>query len=327
MRVLGRALRTRRYITVVGAALAVAVGSAAAASPAVAAGYDGVLGIYGPGTVYAGTDRSGLEDGAYASVDAATTGSGVVHVEVLNKGSVTSQYRLNLEPDDFTTIALLAGSTDVTPLATGSYGYITGPIAPGKAQVLTVKMTAPAGALIGESFFSELDLWSPNQDQYLGSVWPTLTIKGTATGSHDIYATANSQAAVPGTFHDPLVTAATIKTNAIATYTVTLKNEAPAAVTIQMPFFMQADTPSCSSASFVVKAMVGTTDITALAESANGYLTHPLTKGQSVVVKVTVQSVLPHPDESFCANYATTLVATGPGETANGIVLQTNALS
>jgi hypothetical protein len=82
----------------------------------------------------------------------------------------------------------------------------------------------------------------------------------------------------------------------------------------------------CSAASFVPTVKVGSTVITSSAFSDAGYTTPAMAKGTTKVVTVTVQTLLPHPDFTACANVQAYTADVTTGGNANGVVLIVNAI-
>jgi hypothetical protein len=300
------------------------------ALPAFADSYNGVLGIHGVGSVFAGTDASGLDGGAFVSRSVSAGGTASFALEVVNTGTALSQYQVNLAADGVSVPTLTAGSTNVTSLALAPapHGYETTPIAPTKTLALTFKVTVPKTALPTDQFMEALTLWGPGQDVYLGTVYVTVQVaSSTANSANTILGTANSQSAVRGSDSNgqrPWVTAATIKGTSTATFTLTLKNGStlPATLTLDMtPVF------ACSQGSFVTTVKIGSTDITTAAFSDAGYTLPVLAKGSSKTVTVAVKSLAPAPDLSYCANVqAFTADVTADGSQFNGVNLIANAV-
>src|SRR5690242_15272960 len=99
------------------------------ARPASADTQPGILGIYGPGKVYAGTDSvGGNEQAAIVSELVQPGKKGTFHVEVRNTSNQTRQFLLRLEADASNGVHLFAGKTDVTDVAsildTPDSGYV-----------------------------------------------------------------------------------------------------------------------------------------------------------------------------------------------------------
>ena len=314
----------RKYL-IGGALAAVVLAGMTTAATATPLPYDGVLGIHGPGSVYAGTDASGLDSGAYVSLSTTAGGTVSFPVEVLNKGTAQAQYQVGMTPDGASAQHLLLGSVDVTGLAEAGYpgGYETAPIAPGKTALLTLKITVPKTATPLNQYTTTLTLWSPGGYIYLGSVRVAVQIRATTgTSSNDIFTGGVRGLDIGG--QRPWITAATLKAGSttLATFSLTLKNDS--ATSTHMTLLM-GTVFDCSAASFVPTVKVGTTVITAAAFSDAGYTTPLMAKGTSKAVVLTVKSVLPHPDFSACANTEAYTADVTTGGNTNGVDLIVNA--
>jgi hypothetical protein len=293
----------------------------------------GVLGIHGAGSLFAGTNESNTLNGALVSL--ATTPGGTVAFpsEVINKGESLAQFEVQVSLlDTSATAHLIANSVDVTSLAQSSGGYITPPIAPGKAQAMTLKITAPTNADSVDGYFAELDLFSYPGAVHLARVAAEATVKNSAgTTDHDLFVTSASQPTVSGkdnvttpqNGYFVLETAPTVHVGGTATFTATVKNDT--AVTHAITLRLNSGY-GCASAWQVV-AKAGTTDITALI-TGSGYVTAPLAKGGSAKVVVTVKALaVPDSTNSSCADaFENQLTATGADGNYNYVMLTSNAV-
>ena len=253
------------------------------AGPASALGGEqGALLIHGPGnTLFAGS-------GAFAT-GVGTAGTTVSYaLEVKNTGTSTSQYlvQVTLSGDSCSctpTVTVDAGSLDVTASATGSTGYFTVPVAPGKTTPLTLKVTIPRAAHPTDAFEHVVNL-SDTAGTILANAFPLTEVSAT-TGStgYDEFLTATGQKSVG---FSPLVAGGLVvneKQAAAAHFTLKLVNDSTTPAQIRMQL---ASENSCNPG-FPIVAKVGSTDITSLATGA-GYQTKVLAPKGSVSVALTI---------------------------------------
>lgn len=288
---MGTTLRARRRLVAAFAALGLVGALLMAVPPAGAASYDGVLGIKNAGSLYAGTDESGIVHGAYASQAVAPGATASYSVEVLNKGTSAGQFAVHVTNLYVGTVKLLVSNVDVTALATGFPGWVTNVLAPGKTQLITVKYTIPVGSGPGTNDNFDIELWSPDHSGYFGSVEVIGCVKTTTgTTSHDAFATTAGQQSVAG----GVSTAATIKVNGTATFSIHIKNDTAVPTSVSLSEYAAF---TCGS-SFVAKGKVGSTDISGALNGA--YQTPVLGKGQSITVSFAVKNTAAAP--TGCAN-------------------------
>jgi hypothetical protein len=300
--------RTRRTCRLAAALLSLI--SIAVVAPAHADAYSGVLGVKTVGTGYGGTDASGLDYAAWVVRTGSPGSQQTFALEIVNNGTETRQYQFELLAGASESPVVTAGSTNITDLAlygTGP-GYVTPPIAPGKVQTLTIKLTVPQG-LPPDSLTSNLArLYSVGLGTFFGSDELDVQSAGPAvTGATSMQITANGQPRTNAFLYSQatyptVMNAATISATSTATFTLSLKNtgKGPAAVTLSIAF----PALDCSAASFVPTMKFGSTDITQRAESVDGYsFTGGIAAGATKTVTFTVKALAPKPDFSTgCAN-------------------------
>jgi hypothetical protein len=278
------------------AVTSVAVGVVVAPSVASAATYDGVLGIHGPGSVFAGTSGPGIQNKVLVTQVTAAGAVATFPAEVLNRGTALAQFRVKLSTTGEFGVSLTAGTLNVTSLATSSQGYVTNALAPGKAQALTLKVTSPLGALPTSAYYAALSLYSVDGSIGFGNVYAGAVVKSTTgTSTDDIYITNGSQPMVgvttPNTSNGWVnaSTAPTIKVGGTATFAITLKNGATTTQAMKM-YCSNASQP-CQAGDFAVTFKYGTVDITSLVETPNGWVTPVLAPGRSAKVTLTVKAL------------------------------------
>ena len=276
-------------------------------------GFDGVLGIHGPGTVYAGTDGSADNLTAQVSTEIDNGGIASFPVEVVNTGSVMAQYQVSLYgqsgPVDYSNEQLLTGGVDVTSPAeggtVGAQGYITNALAPGARQLFTLRIRPPKLASPRPvAFGASLSLASIGGAHQLGSVGAFAVVRTGWPGTdHDVFASSNYQQ------KSYWMTAPTIKPGATASFQVTTRNSS-ATKTVQHVVVTQIPiTPSGCPTPFEITASAGGKDITAAilgtpGQQTPGYQTPALAAGQTSTLTVDARSVLPHPHAPGCLNTA-----------------------
>lgn len=281
----------RSLRAVVGAVLLLAA-TVATAGPAAAGSQDGYLAIRGPGSVYSGIPG----DGGEVSLAVAAGGTATYSLQVVNSGTELAQYNIRLTASGAQKVVVLKGSVDVSKLVARDDGYFTAGIAPAKAEVLTVKVTVPAGTPQG-TFTTGVTLRST--DGFVLSYGGLITeVPGTGNTQADIYARQGNQLYVGGSL-DQLATSAGVAKGASVTFQVKAQNDSstPKAMGV---FFDRH--PQCGT--FTVKD--GSTDITDQfwndGSSFHGYPTSTLKPGASKVLTVVYKR--------------TAGVGCGPNETA-----------
>ena len=230
----------------------VAVGIVVGGKPAGAASMDGQLRIHATGSIYAGPD-------AIIAVPTAIGGVATYSLAVVNKGTSLAQFDVTVTPPDGSNVTVASGSVFTTPLALSSDGYFTKPIAPGKSEILTMKVTTPAGTGKHDLLFGTVQLWSTNHD-FINQVEFVNTVKATAGAStNDIVTTATGSASVvaePGPFSTTVTSAQPVKRGGAAVYSVKLQNDGATAAQIHGTL---SHDPFCD---YGVVAKVGSVDVT-----------------------------------------------------------------
>lgn len=261
--------RTRRTLfAVITAALGTAATIVGAAAPAHAAS-SGYLLFKGTGSVYSANDTINL---------GITPGTSKTwSVKVVNTGSASQQFKLNLTQDPNTPATLLVGSTAVhTP-------YYTAPVPAGGSLALSIKVQVPLGTPTAD-YYSSLSLRDPDDGTFLDSV-TVVANATTQTGSksNDLFVKTGSQPFVGGSVAE-YTTASALKPGNTATFTLRLRNDggAPTAISLDDSFFN-----GCAS-NFAVAIKQGTHDVTA-AVISGGFSTGVLSPGQHVDLKLTVK--------------------------------------
>jgi hypothetical protein len=170
-------------------------------------------------------------------------------------------------------------------LAAGPHGYYTSPIAPGKNEVLTLRVKTPASATQTDKYLNQVDLYDTSAD-FLNKVQTYTTIKST-TGSAaaDTYTTTPGGGyvlAAPGEDFS-FTTAQTIKGTAKASFTVKVQNDgtAPASLSVEIQ-----GAGACGVV-FPMTAKIGTTDMTVPLNNGS-YTTPVLAHGRNVTIAVSV---------------------------------------
>lgn len=284
---------TRAGAVVSAAALVVGV-IAAVPTPAWAAGGEmGELGIKSSGTVYAAP---------YAAPIVVTTAGGTATFtfEVVNTGTVTSQYNLHADVASVScdpsgcpspVLAVTAGSTTITPSITGNNGYYTVPVAAGKTATYTLKVTTPRTGVPDNLYQAGITLSDTAGTQLSNESALVEIAATTGTAANDQFVNGAGQSTVraPETLFNSVVGASSqiVAAGQGATYTVKLQNDGavPAAITYHLSELM-----GCA-ASFGANVKVGRTDVTARA-LAGTYETPVLAHGKSttLTVKLTLLS-------------------------------------
>ncbi|MDT4937422.1 MAG: hypothetical protein QOG80_1093 [Pseudonocardiales bacterium] len=265
--------------TVIG--LAVAAGVVGWPSAAGAASTSGVLRIHAAGSVYAGSNALIAQPTAPGAVATYT-------IEVVNRGSSLAQFNIQLANPDGMTVTLASGSVFTTPLADSPDGYFTKVLAPGKAEVLTLRATTPASAAKHDEFFGIVQLNSTDY-QPLDAVEWISTVKATAgAAANDIVtATAGSAAVVaePGSAASTIMTAEPIKSTATAIYSVKLQNDGPVAAQIHATLSRAGACPT----PYQLTAKVGSVNVTSLL-LAGTFTTPLLAHGKSTALTISIRS-------------------------------------
>jgi hypothetical protein len=324
----------------VGAAAAAAVvlgGLAIAAAPAGASGtFDGVLGMKGPGQRFAGTDASGFFNNVIVSRVATPGATETFPVEVINTGTVTSQYQLQMHSaatnpgSGSPKFQLLAGTKDVTALAQqgGSGGYVTTALAPGQKQTLSMKITTASTSTATSRYAADLSL-TPIGDvnTLLDEDIAFVVMKSSVgTSDHDIFATSGGQPTVagpdPNSGDQALMTAPTIALGGSTAFTITLRNDssAPSAIGFRL---VPVDCQAVSS--WTTTAKVGTHDVTTAVLDGT-YQTPALAPGKSVKVSVTVSAHAPLPADGGCQDYHLTAANATTASGEHQIILVNNVV-
>lgn len=249
--------------------------------------YGGSLAVRGPGSVYSGSSQpSGAEgDAAFVSLAVGAGAIATYGIQVHNTGTELTQYRVLIESADGPPrkTDLLAGSLLLSRLASSPEGYFTDPIAPGKSQTLTLKVTVPAGTPQA-TLRTNVHLRAINGSAF-DTAWIYTEIKAPASGPHavDIFARQGSQPFVGGTEEAQVATAPAVKIGGIATFNVKLQNNRAVAkyVAAAIP-----GAPEC--ATLTVKD--GSVDVTA-SIVGNVYLTPPVKPGGFRNLTVTMKRI------------------------------------
>ncbi len=272
------------------AAILVAIGFTVP-SPAQAASTSGALAVRGPGSVYTGTSHpSGLDDGNYTFVSQAVGAGQTISygIEVFNTGAETAQYKIKLEDigGPARKTDLLAGSLVLTTLSAGPDGYVTNPIAPGKFQALTMKVTVPAGTpQTGLQTYVHL---LSTSGAAIDTAWVITEIKAAANGTHkfDVFARQGSQPFVGGTAGDDfqVATAPAQKVGVAATFNVKVQNNLPQAS--EAAVYLLID-PNCTA----VTVKDGSADVTAGITQGNYYITTLVKPGGFHAFTVTMKKL------------------------------------
>jgi len=242
-----------------------------------AASHDGLLASHGAGSLYS-------EEGE--AVLAAVPGSSATYsVEVVNTGATLAQYQVKVVTyagSDGTTpqvVTVTKGSTVVTALATGPDGYYTAPIAPGKVEILTVKVAVPKG-LSKRDLNTSVELLAGDGTHL---AWTSLVteVPGTGSSVSDIYARQGSQPYV-----GPYQTASSPAVAKGSTVTFNLKVQNDGTTTQAVGIFRDREQPTCGT--WTIKD--GSTDITSRfyddGSTIRGYPTPTLKPGASKVLSV-----------------------------------------
>ena len=285
-------------------------GICVAAAPAAAAAVDGVIGIRGPGSVYAGTDLPHFPESALVTKPVKAGATAQFNAEVLNVGTSLAQFRVALVVDTSGAVAqLLVGSTNVTSLATGP-GYVTPPLAPGKTNLLILKVTTPTSAQPADAYFVHLALSSIDGSTGMGTVDAGAVIGSTVAGTsdHDILATSAGQPTIRGVDFThgngwiDAMTASTIKVGGTALFGMTLKNDAGASTQMQVQLNNEFSSCPAAAGAWDIHLKFGSTDITAAATgSFPGWISPPTLPGKSFKLTLSAKA-LSLPSVVGCAN-------------------------
>jgi hypothetical protein len=250
-------------------------------SPAGAASHSGALQVKGPGSTYAPM-------GSSVTLAAAAGTAVTFGLKVVNTGPGTAQFRVEVHQSVLATatVVVTAGSLNVTPLAS-SDGYYTNPIAAGGNQLLTVKVTRPAGS--PQSAYNTFAYLYATDGTYLGIDYLTTNVQAPAKGTTalDLFARNGSQPFIGGSYSGQTATSPAIATGASTQFTVKLQNDGTVAGKIGL-LMGYSDPESCGHASFPFTVKDGFTDVTAAAKGS--YLTPTLAVGASRTLTVTVKN-------------------------------------
>jgi len=268
--------RRRRLISSFGALLLL-VAALLVSAPSTAASYSGALRIKGPGSVYSGNE-------SLVSLPVAVGGTAKFGLQVANTGPSLAQFNVKVVSYGLPANAnLYAGTLVLTPLSSGPDGYYTAPIAAGRSQALTLKVTVPAGSPQGSAGV-EVYLYATD-GSFLTYVNAIAEVKAPAYGTTatDAFAKQGSQAYVGGSVSAQIATSPALNVGSSAAFTVKLQNDGPVPAAIQG----RVDTfPSCTS--IVVKD--GTADVTA-ALASDTYSTPVLAVHAARTLKVTITRI------------------------------------
>jgi hypothetical protein len=325
-----------RFGTAILGIVTLGAGVVIAAQPASAAAVDGVIGIRGPGSVYAGTDLPHFGESALVTKPTKAGVAASFAAEVLNVGSSLAQFRVSVVVDTLGTVPqLLVGSTNVTSLALGP-GYVTPPLAVGKSNLLTLKLTPPPTAQPADAYFVHLALSSVDGTSNFGTVDAGAIIGSTVAGTsdHDILATSSGQPTIRGEdfthgngFIDA-ITAPTIKVGGTALFGLTLKNDASATTQMQVELNSDFGCPA-AAASWSFHLKFGNSDITAAASGPfPGWVSPATAPGRSFKLTLSAKA-LSLPSATGCANFylpSVTVHSTGPDQQYEEVFLLANVV-
>ena len=303
--------RGRRAVAVLTALLIPVASAVAFASVASADTGSAELWIKGQGSLY--TNRSNT-----VVLNAPATFS----VEVVNTGESLAQFRVQYGVDNggfVGTIAgsLFSGSTNVSALADDDQdgpGYWTTPIAPGKAAVLSLKMSSPSPADPSAYAYATVDLFNSDGDQ-VDTISAEATVKQSSGGmsSAGLFASSGSDAVSGNNGFGGQLSAVAQKVGGKAVYTLHLYNHAttpePEEITVAPNFFATPEiaplpdecAQDVSAFPFPTVLKAGTVDITQVAFVDGGYET-TLKAGGSLTLTLTV--TYPGPGVNGCTESA-----------------------
>ncbi len=260
-------------ITLLAAGLVVA--TLGVGAPAQAASHDGILASRGGGSLYSGEPG----DGGQAILAAAAGSSATYSIEVINAGSQLAQYDVKIAPGNAEPqiVTVTKGSTVITGLALSADGYYTAPIAPGKAEVLTVKVAVPKGTP-KSTLDTNVELLALDGTHLSWSQLSTV-IPGIGTSLADIYARQGNQ-----TYVGPSQTASSPAVAKGGSVTFNIKVQNDGTTTQAVGVFIDGNQPVCGT--WTIKD--GSTDITSRfvnnGSTVQGYPTPTLKPGASKVL-------------------------------------------
>jgi hypothetical protein len=244
-----------------------------------AASTAGTLQLKGPGSTYSPTST-------YTSLAVSAGNTATFSIKVVNTGSSQAQFNVRLASIGLaSTVGLFAGSLGVTPLAESEDGYFTNPIAGGGSQVMTLKVTPPAGSPQG-STHTYVYLYTTS-GTFLGTVevWTNVSAPTHGTSSYEVFARNGTQPYIGGSYSTQSASAPPIGTGASVGFNVKLQNDGPGATKIGF----RLDDFGCGAFTATVKD--GLTDVTAAALAGTYRTPAALNPGASRTLTVTVKNL------------------------------------
>lgn len=250
-----------------------------------ATSHAGQLQIHGPGTTYTASYGTAVSEAVAAG------GAASYSLKIVNIGQTVGQFevRLNANSGNPAATTLYSATLDVTSLATSTPGFVTQALAPGKNQVLTVKVSPLANDPQGITF-TNVDLYAMDGTHVSGQTMETnVQAPAKGTTAWDLFVRNGSQPWVGGSYTGPYggqaETAPSIATTGSAQYTVRLQNDSTASTTVGL--HMTNATPECDS--FPVRVMDGTANVTAKVLAGTYVTPTPLAAGAHRDLIVTVK--------------------------------------
>lgn len=277
--------RRRLPALVAGAALVLA--TILIAAPGTAASPSGLLRIKGPGFLYSGGGSSTCCNNGFVSEAISAGQTAQFELQVVNTGSALTQYNVKLDLHGLPASArLYTGSLLLTQVPVGPEGYFTAPIAPGKNQGLTLKVSIPAGSVQGSA-----SVWitlSSTGGSYLSSGVAQAEVKAPTYGttSTDVFAKQGVQPWVGGSVEGPgqAMTSPAVVPGGSAVFSVKLQNDGtePAAIRVSA-----GPTNLCSVMSIKDPVMGNVTDSMMNGSYSTGTLAVHASRTLTITVKRT----------------------------------------
>jgi hypothetical protein len=281
----------------------IALASVSVASPAGAAtgGQQGVLLIHGAGSVFSGSGSVITTVGNPGTTDSFT-------IEVLNTGTTASQYELTstsasnincgaMTPCTSPSYTVLAGTTDITPLTSGSERYYTALIQPGKAATYTLKIPVASGTAPDSMLFATLYLDDLAGNALANVTGVAATKSTTGTSALDQFLSAPGQSTVSAPTSSPWATAPilaapAVKAGQTVTFSGKLQNDSASPASMAYTFYPPRAPCSNHFSERITEKPSGltatATDITAAATSQNGWTTPVLAHGASIAITISI---------------------------------------
>jgi hypothetical protein len=271
--------RALTLTTLVIAVLVFALVVVARPNPAGAASTSGEIQIKGTGTTYAKS--------ASASQVAGAGDTSTFSVKVINRGSSLAQFKLRTLTKGFpSTIKMVSGTSDVSPLSSSADGWVTPAMAPADSISLKVSLKLPVNTNPDQWFGVGVSLRSTT-DVVISSVSAIALVEaaGSGTTAWDVFVRNGHDPFVGGSVEiSQPISSPPLKPGQSTVFTLRLQNDGTSPSTIGL-FVDQ----SCA-ASFPTVVKDASTDVTVAAHSGS-YVTPALAAGRYRDLKFTIKRI------------------------------------